>query len=55
MKVAKKITLGRLSDKTLSDIAGRGENRYEVGVKMKKLNSKSKVKAADSGILFIPA
>ena len=55
VKVAKKITLGRLSDKTLSDIAGRGENRYEVGVKMKKLNSKSKVKAADSGILFIPA
>lgn len=55
VKVSKKITLGRLSDKTLSDIAGRGENRYEVGVKMKKLNSKKKVKAEDSGILFIPA
>ena len=55
VKVTKKITLGRLSGKTLSDIAGRGENRYEVGVKMKKLNSKKKVDAKDSGILFIPA
>ena len=55
VKVSKKITLGRLSEKTLSDIAGRGENRYEVGTKMKKVSSKKKVSAADSGILFIPA
>lgn len=55
VKVSKKITLGRLSEKTLSDIAGRGENRYEVGTKMKKVSSKKKVDAADSGILFIPA
>ena len=55
VKVSKKITLGRLSDKTLSDIAGRGENRYEVGVRVKKISSKKKVDAKDSGILFIPA
>lgn len=55
VKASKKITLGRLSEKTLSDIAGRGENRYEVGTKMKKVSSKKKVDAADSGILFIPA
>ena len=53
--MTKKITLGTLQEKTLSDIAGRGENRYEVGVKLKKLNSKKKVDAKDSGILFIPA
>ena len=55
VKVSKKITLGRLSEKTLSDIAGRGENRYEVGTKLKKVNKKGKVSAKDSGILFIPA
>ena len=55
VKVSKKITLGRLSEKTLSDIAGRDDNRYEVGTKMKKVSSKKKVSAADSGILFIPA
>ena len=55
VKVSKKITLGRLSEKSLSDIAGRGENRYEVGVKARKISSKKKVKAKDSDILFIPA
>lgn len=55
VKVTKKITLGTLQEKTLSDIAGRGENRYEVGVKLRKLNSTKKVTAKDSGILFIPA
>lgn len=55
VKVSKKITLGRLSEKTLSDVAGRGGNRYEVGVKPRKVSSKKKIKAADSGILFIPA
>ena len=55
VKVSKKITLGQLSEKSLSDIAGRGENRYEVGVKARKISSKKKVKAKDSDILFIPA
>lgn len=54
VKVNKKITLGRLPDKTLSDIAGRGKNNYEVGRELKKTNSKKKVKAKDSGVWFIP-
>ena len=55
VKVTKKITLGTLQEKTLSDIAGRGQNNYEVGVKLKKIDSTMKIDAKDSAILFIPA
>ena len=55
IKVSKKIALGRLTGKTLSDIAGRGKNNYEVGTRPKKVSSSKKVKAKSSDIWFIPA
>lgn len=55
VKVSKKLTIGHLPEKTLSDIAGRNTKSTEVGMKVRKINSKKKVSAKDSGILFIPA
>lgn len=55
VKVSKKIALGRLVGKTLSDIAGRGKNNYEVGTKPKKVSSVKKVEMKSSNIWFIPA
>lgn len=55
MKVSKKITLGRLPKKTLSDIAGRGQNNAEVGMRVRKISSINQVSAKSNAILFIPA
>lgn len=55
MKVSKKITLGRLPKKTLSDIAGRGQNNAEVGMRVRKITSIKQVSPKSDAILFIPA
>lgn len=54
VKVSKKITLGHLPKKTLSDMAGRGNNKYEVGPRCKKLKTKSQITSKSKDILFIP-
>lgn len=54
LKVSKKITLGRMPTKSLSDIAGRNSSSYTVGPKIRKISSKSKISAKNSGLLLIP-
>lgn len=57
MNVSKKITLGRLNKKSLSEILGRGQTESvgKPNQSYMKLSSVKKVDAKDSGILFIPA
>ena len=58
MSVSKKISLGRLNKKTLSEMLGRGQTE-SVGMARKqafrKINSVNKVNARSEEILFIPA
>ena len=57
-KASKRLTIGKLHKKNLSDIAGRSGATYEVGMRVKLRNSRSDVTqkdVADGNVIFIPA